>query len=186
MTAMRFESDEARKAYSRESMRRWRANNPDKVKPRVRTPMKFESEEARLAYNRARTAKYRERNPERAKESSRKSDVKRDHSARSKNWRLQSPEKREAYYEANKHKWTANENRRRAIRLKATPPWVDYEKIAEVYREAYEQRAMGLDVHVDHIVPLRGKLVCGLHVHTNLQIISARENLSKGNRHDTF
>lgn len=72
--------------------------------------------------------------------------------------------------------------RRRAAEYRATPRWYDRLQAKKIYDEAAKLRAAGADVHVDHIVPLRGKNVCGLHVHWNMQILDAKENLSKGNR----
>ena len=70
--------------------------------------------------------------------------------------------------------------KRRADRARATPRWFEAEKVIAIYRQAGRMRKAGHDVHVDHIYPLRGSTVCGLHVHTNLRIIGASENLAKG------
>jgi len=67
---------------------------------------------------------------------------------------------------------------RRAIKLQATPSWSEKELISRLYVEANKY-----GWHVDHVVPLRGKTVCGLHVHANLQVLESTENVSKGNRH---
>ena len=63
----------------------------------------------------------------------------------------------------------------------AQPSWLTAEQKAEI-RAFYREAASRPDGpwHVDHIVPLRGATVCGLHVPWNLRIISAHENLSKG------
>ena len=67
---------------------------------------------------------------------------------------------------------------------RATPPWLtaeDKKEIKAIYRQA---RSYGPGVmHVDHIIPLRGKLICGLHVPGNLQILPRLKNIRKGNRH---
>lgn len=83
---------------------------------------------------------------------------------------------RNQYY-ANPIKARANEAKRRAVKLRAIPAWGDMGDINQVYAEA---RYTGLSV--DHIVPLRSKTVCGLHVWENLQLVSKSYNLSKGNR----
>ncbi len=81
------------------------------------------------------------------------------------------------WYEKNKSKQNAKSNMEKAMRLQRIPPWADLEAI----KEFYLNRPDGY--HVDHIVPLRGKEVSGLHVLENLQYLPAKENLSKGNKH---
>ena len=76
----------------------------------------------------------------------------------------------------------ATTTKRRAGRIHATPQWADAQAIKAIYQKAEQLRALGLDVHVDHIFPLRGKQVCGLHVHNNLQILLASDNRSKSNK----
>jgi hypothetical protein len=74
----------------------------------------------------------------------------------------------------------AEENmRRKATKTQATPPWLTFSHITEM-RAIYTSCPKGH--HVDHIIPLRGKHICGLHVPWNLQILIAEDNIRKGNR----
>ena len=82
-----------------------------------------------------------------------------------------------AWYDRNKEKQKEKAMFEKAEKLQRMPPWVDKQAIAEIYANRPEGH------HVDHIIPLRGKNVSGLHVPWNLQYLPAKENMSKGNRY---
>jgi len=122
-----------------------------------------ENPEKRRAYMRRYSLENREKklarrrvlyqsNPERRKESSRK-------------WR-----------ERNPGKFKALCAKQRAKKKNAIPKWADLNAIRKIYKNCPEGH------HVDHIIPLRGKTVSGLHVETNLQYLTAFENHFKGNK----
>lgn len=87
----------------------------------------------------------------------------------------------------NPAKACAKTNKRKAIKLQATPFWLTlshWEQIDNIYIEcARITKETGIKHHVDHIIPLQGKEVRGLHVPWNLQILTAKENESKGNKY---
>ncbi len=114
--------------------------------------------------NRDRCAKatrdYRSRNPGYDKESNAK-------------WRAE-----------NRHRLAANQSKRRAVELQAVARWANREAIAAMFEEAKRlTEQTGTPHHVDHIVPLNSKIVCGLHCEANMRVIPATDNISKGNRH---
>lgn len=81
--------------------------------------------------------------------------------------------------------WTATRNRlRRHGKAHATPAWANKPEIERIYADARQREAeSGTAWHVDHIVPLKSPLVCGLHCEANLAVIPASENCSKRNRY---
>ena len=77
----------------------------------------------------------------------------------------------------------AKANARRVAKIQRTPAWADRDAIKGLYEEAARlQEVLGIEMHCDHIVPLQGELVCGLHVESNLQVIPAVLNLRKSNK----
>ena len=106
-----------------------------------------------------------------------------------KRWENGKADKQSAWLKEDRKKrpWIYTERaraRKRKVR-QATPPWLtkdQRDEIIAVYKKAAELSLDGLLHHVDHIVPLTGDNVCGLHVPWNLQAIPAHENMSKGNK----
>jgi hypothetical protein len=84
-------------------------------------------------------------------------------------WRKNNPGKR-----------NAKEAKRRASKLHATPNWADLSQIQKIYDNCPK------GFHVDHIVPLKGRIVSGLHVPWNLQHLSAEENHKKSNKFEAL
>ena len=76
----------------------------------------------------------------------------------------------------NKKRRCFNQRTREAKKLKATPFWADLEAIKKIYLDCPHNYT------VDHIVPLQGKNVCGLHVEYNLQYLTSIENSKKSNK----
>jgi len=72
------------------------------------------------------------------------------------------------------------------IKMKAAPKWLTkdhFKQIESLYTKAKELEELdGVKRHVDHIVPLQNKIVCGLHVPWNLRVITAKENMLKSNK----
>ena len=90
------------------------------------------------------------------------------------------------YAKANPGKMNARTAKRNAIKLQATPKWLTDSQLLEIeaiYIEAARlTKETGIPHHVDHVIPLQNKDVCGLHVPWNLQILTAAENIAKSNK----
>lgn len=149
---------------------------------------------------RERTAEWREKNPERSREAKKNWALNNPEKRR---LEMEAFKKRHPLYDSIKGKKYALENaeklrqwrsehaverrircaNRRAQRKMAMPSWADKQVIAEFYKEANRlAKATGFEWHVDHAVPLKHNLVCGLHIPANLQLLPARVNLSKNNK----
>lgn len=155
--------------------KKWRDDNPEKYAESQR--------------------KYRANNPDRIKE---RREARKEKSALwHKEWfqktKEERREQRKAIYQRwaknNPHKICAYAAERRASLILRTPKWLtdeDFDAMDSVYQLAVEMsEAFGCKYHVDHIIPLNGKTVSGLHVPDNLQILPGKENIAKKNKYNT-
>lgn len=91
------------------------------------------------------------------------------------------------YRANNKFRLNALKRKYEMSKLQATPKCLidsDFAAMSEFYKEAELLSKQGSKFHVDHIVPIQSKLVCGLHVPWNLRVIHFKDNLSKSNKLD--
>ena len=122
--------------------------------------------------------KYRKANPEKIKAWDKANQEKR---------RISKNTSKKAWRKANPEKHNSTSAKYRAAKLNASPSWLTREHLIEIrdfYALAIELAWLneGEILHVDHIVPLQGKDVCGLHVPWNLQILPAKVNSRKSNK----
>jgi hypothetical protein len=141
----------------------WSANNIER-----RRAIALKWAKANYDYIRAKKAEYREKDP-----------------LRMRKWAIENPEKmqacRDRWYHENKDRKAEHAASRRARLRNAIPAWANRFFIAEAYHLArLRTRLTGQVWEVDHIVPLSGKTVCGLHVESNLRVVPQGLNRTKG------
>ena len=89
------------------------------------------------------------------------------------------------YRQNNLSYYAAKRAQRRSAQLERTPPWVEPSSMEGMYSLARRLTDLtGVQMEVDHIVPLQGELVSGLHVPWNLQLLPQSTNRKKGNRYE--
>jgi 5-methylcytosine-specific restriction endonuclease McrA len=138
------------------------------------------------------TKSYAERNREKTREYTRK--WRKQNKEYASGWAKANPESirkaHKKWVSKNKHKRAATEAKRRASLLKSTPTWLDdshLEDIQGIYCLANKLGVLTEEpMEVDHIVPLQGENVCGLHVPWNLQVLHQKINRRKNNRYNDW
>jgi hypothetical protein len=151
-----------------------------KAKNRANPEFKFEE----LSYKK----EYRAKTVEQRKDYMKQwhSENKQQQSAYREQYYNNNPEYFKKYRIINKHKINAKTRKRQAAKIQRTPKWLTQNDLWMI-EEAYELAALrtklfGFPWEVDHVLPLQGKVVSGLHTPYNLQVIPAKQNRSKANR----
>lgn len=159
-----FKNKEKKIAYAKEYYK----NNSDKIK-------EYEKSSIRKEKANKRSKLY-------AKENKDKINKRRRNSKKHYEWQK---EYFKEYRKQNKAILTSNSERYEAIKDSRVPKWLTEIQLIEIdifYKNAVlKTKETGIQYSVDHIIPLRGKIVSGLHVPWNLQIISMQENRIKSN-----
>ena len=163
---------------AKEILRKSRASNPERTKAQSKKDrIKAMLNPENVKKKRAADVEYRKKSKEKRKATTRA-------------WAAKNPEKVKLYAkrvkQAHKGKINFHTAKRRYAKLQRTPHWLtedDHWMIEEAYSlAALRTKMFGVSWHVDHVIPLQGKNVSGLHVPINLQVIPGVENIRKGNR----
>ena len=165
---------------AKEILRRSRLANPERTKAQARKDAaKAQQKPELVEKKRASDAAYRKNNREKFL-------------AGIAAWSKRNPEKVKQYAKdtklKNKGRVNAGTVARRLAKLNRTPAWLTPDE-KWMIEQAYELAALrtkmfGFAWHVDHVIPLQGKLVSGLHVPKNLQVIPGVENVRKANTYE--
>ena len=125
-------------------------------------------------------------NPEWVKERRKKINAHRAKVGRSAE--ISNPEVKRRYKQTPRGKiaTSTNDAKRRAAKIQRTPAWLsedDYWMLEQAYElAALRTKLFGFSWHVDHVLPMQGKKISGLHVPSNVQVIPGVENVRKANR----
>ena len=145
---------------------------------------------ARDKENQKRIAKeWYERNKQLTKDRARARDIANPEqaAARKAKWREENREQHNAinreWFANNKDKRASYQAKRKATILQRTPAWDPNTHLimAKYQLAAMLTKASGIEHHVDHIIPLQGKKVSGLHTFANLRVIPGSDNVKKSN-----
>jgi hypothetical protein len=100
-----------------------------------------------------------------------------------KSWAKRTPEEKEQYWIDHSVNNRLKRSITRAKKLNKYPAWADKEEIKKIYVQCVlMEKETGISYEVDHIIPLNGENVSGLHVHNNLQIVTKQKNIEKSNK----